>query len=266
MHPQTLEALKQLVVDATSPIFTDEADPTAFYIQSKDGSLERKPIVLPPTNSTVYDLDSLIIEMKKIVGGVHALPEDEVVWTAYVHVNGIVVQGQGVEHKVVHTFALEQTDLYKSLRQLVKPVQYTQKELITALKFNFAGAVNETVIERYRNVKVEAGATGEVLIGAGNNSMRRDVRNKISGADGANLPDGFVVVGDVFERVVLSNQFAVHVDVENKDNAAVFTLRVLEQDLKTAMQSTVEHIKGEFEGLLDGFNIKAFVINGQPAK
>lgn len=209
-----------------------------FFLRGASGEFEEYTAAFERPEATFYDTASLAGLFKDGGEGDRAI---EVYYSS-----GAIVALVDDGNYRRHIIPLEKHPSFARLEQLANTETFDQKGLIRLLRAEFNGHVSESVIERFRSLKLKTDGEGSSVIAQGRAAVDRRIQQQIRDERGEEIPTEIEVTvpvydldearGDLMEVTVL-------VDVTpGDDGRPAFELTAVVNGLRDAERAALDHI------------------------
>lgn len=228
---ELLQAGEQRNIIVRAPGFEQTGE---YYVRDGDGGYDMHEAPVHPLRSTFADTGSLAVFVNaEVEHGTSAAElfasRDEITarmtdehlragWTAHM--------------------PLPRHPSFKRLAQLVRTTEFTQRTLIRLLRAEFNGHVDDTIIERFRTLKLTVEGGGSSVQAQGRAAVDKRIQKAIADERGTEIPDEIRVTVPVYDLDEMRGDVrTVSVLVEclpDDDGRAVFELTTVVNDLRAA--------------------------------
>lgn len=235
-----------------------------YFTLDGDGDLTSRRAARPLPGSVHHSTQSLVDALRADAAHLEATPEEMSIRVYYSRTGVTATVEDDARWK--HTLHLEQHPVFESLVSLTRTQVFNQKQLIRFLRAELNGHVDETVIEVFRNLKLQSRSDGHSVVAKGREGVDRSIQREVRAATGTDVPDEITVHVPVYDLDELREEtqpVTLLLDVtQDEAGQAVFEVTTVLNTLREAEFLTLEVIAGQLKTHLWE---NAVLLHGKPS-
>lgn len=162
-----------------------------------------------------------------------------------------------------HRMDLPRHRAHLAVDKLLTTRPLSQRALIRFLRAELNGHVSESVIERFRALKVTTDGEDHRVVAKGREAVDKRIQQQILEQGGQEIPESIVVTIPIYDIDELRDElYSVEILVEastNEEGQVVFELTTVANSLAAARYEALQHVMARFDQALAEFQLDADV-------